>query len=98
MHCVYIPDVILSIFQMSLLFQNDSESDCVYIPDAMMSIFRMSLLLEKMKMHCVYIPEDMLSIFRMSLPSKKNNESAWCLYSGCHFFYIADVTFNSKRQ
>ena len=46
-HCVYIPDVILSKFRMSLLFQKDSESDCVHIPDAMMSIFRMSLLLEQ---------------------------------------------------
>ena len=64
-HCVYIPEIIVSIFQMSHLFQNDSESDCVHIPDAMMSIFRMSLLLEKHEnalclysgSNAVYIPD-----------------------------------------
>ena len=47
-----------------------------------------------MKVHCVYIPDATLSICRMSLLLKQNNEHALCLYSGCHFEYMPDATFD----
>ena len=79
--------------------KNYKTKHCVYIPDANLSIFRMSRLLKHViKMHCVYIPDAILSTLWMSLLLWKDNENALCLYSGCHFVYIPDVTFVSKRQ
>ena len=43
-HCVYIPDAILSICRMSLLLTK-MKVHCVYMPDAILSICRMSRLL-----------------------------------------------------
>ena len=67
---------------------------CGYIPEDMLSIFRMSLPSKKtMKVHGVYIPDAISSILRMSLLIQNGSESELCVYSGCHFVYVADVTF-----
>ena len=54
-HCVYMPDAILTICRMSLLFQKIMKVHCVYMPDAIQSICRMLLVLTQktMKVHCV---------------------------------------------
>ena len=99
-HCVYIPDVILSICRMSLLLTKTNESalclyaGClfVYMPDA---IFALNI---NVKVHCVYIPDVILSICWMSFWLARGSESALCLHAGCHSVYMPDVTFDFKTR
>ena len=50
-----------------------------------------------MKVHGVYIPDAISSILRMSLLIQNGSESELCVYSGCHFVYVADVTSASTK-
>ena len=70
-HCVYIPDAILSICRMLLLLTNAVKVHCVYMPDASLFTCQMSCSLNKCiesalclyaGYHSVYMP-DVLFVF-----------------------------------
>ena len=96
-HCVYIPDVILSICRMSLLLWKYNESalslssGChfVYIYAGCHFCFNKTL-----KVNCVYIPDAILFIFLMSLLVQTQWKCivsifrmSYCVFAGCHFCF-----------
>ena len=50
-----------------------------------------------MKVHCVYIPDVIVTISLMWLLFEQHRKNALCLYSGCHYVYMPDVTSAAQK-
>ena len=99
-HCVYIPDVIVSIFpDVTLDSTTNVKVHCDHFPNAILSIFLMLLFLQKaLEVHCVYIPDVILPICRMPFMFQKGSKRALSLYSGCRSLYIPVVILFKQMQ
>ena len=98
-HCVYIPDVILTICRMSLLLLNNNIESalCLYAGCHSFYMPDVTFALKTIKLLCVYVSDIVLSMCRMLLLFK-NTMRMHCVYIPDVILFICRMTLLLQKN